>query len=146
MFLTSSLIKHSSKSKGDRKKRFFPATRKRIIITLPLPPRELSPNARSHWAVKAAATRRYRQWAWAEAVATAGGTGDRWPQATAKATFFFRQRRRRDRDNLLASLKAAFDGLADAGIISDDSGLTHLPVNIDIDRDNPRVEICIERA
>ena len=32
----------------------------RITITLPLPPKELSPNARPHWAVKARAIKSYR--------------------------------------------------------------------------------------
>ncbi len=119
---------------------------KQIKITLPLPPKELSPNARGHWAAKARATKGYRQWAWAEAVSTSGGRRFRWLAATAVATFYFPQRRRRDRDNLLASLKAAFDGITDAEIIADDSGLIHLPVAVTIDRDNPRVEISLERA
>lgn len=48
--------------------------------------------------------------------------------------------RRRDRDNLLASLKAAFDGIADAGLVENDAGLTHLPVHIVID---PRTCPCV---
>ena len=64
----------------------------------------------------------------------------------SQATFYFRDLRRRDRDNLLASLKAAFDGLADAHILEDDSGLVHLPVRIEKDRENPRVELEITRA
>jgi Holliday junction resolvase RusA-like endonuclease len=44
---------------------------------------------------------------------------------------------------MLSSLKAAFDGLADAGLIADDSGLTHLPVIVKVDKLNPRVELHI---
>jgi len=62
------------------------------------------------------------------------------------ARFFFKTRRRRDRDNLLASLKAAFDGLADAGLVADDSGLIHMPVEQYIDRADPRVELVVERV
>ena len=115
---------------------------KRFVFVLPLPPKELSPNARVHWAAKAKATKRYRIMSWAEAAEQDGGIA-RWKHATAQATFFFKVNRRRDRDNLLASLKPAFDGFVDAGVLADDAGLIHLPVEIDVDRENPRVEIAV---
>jgi Holliday junction resolvase RusA-like endonuclease len=49
-------------------------------------------------------------------------------RVTIQATLWHKTNRRRDGDNALASLKAAFDGLVDAGILADDSGVTHLPV------------------
>jgi len=64
--------------------------------------------------------------------------------ARVTARFFFRNRRRRDRDNLLASLKPAFDGLADAGVVGNDSGMVHMPVEQYVDRTNPRVELVVE--
>jgi Holliday junction resolvase RusA-like endonuclease len=67
-----------------------------------------------------------------------------WVEATARVVFYAKDARRRDRDNILASMKPAFDGLVDAGILADDEGLTHAPVRIEIDRKNPRVEITIE--
>ena len=70
----------------------------------------------------------------------------RWKAAEAEATFFFRDKRRRDRDNLLASLKAAFDGIAAAGVVEDDADLTHLPVRVEVDKADPRVEIKIRRT
>ncbi len=130
-------IKHKNKE---------PASKASLTLSLPLPPRELSPNARPHYMAKARAKKKYRRFAWATAVGANGGTGDRWPTATCQATFYVRDRRRRDRDNLLASLKAAFDGLTDARIIEDDAGLIHLPVQIDVDRENPRVELLVTRA
>jgi Holliday junction resolvase RusA-like endonuclease len=60
--------------------------------------------------------------------------------------FFFATTRRRDSDNLLASCKAIFDGLVDAGVFTDDSGLTHLPATQAKDAKNPRVEIHIFTA
>jgi len=66
--------------------------------------------------------------------------------ARVTARFFFKTRRRRDRDNLLASLKPAFDGLADAGLVVDDSGLIHMPVEQHIDRTDPRVELVVDRV
>lgn len=64
-----------------------------------------------------------------------------WRSATTQATFYHKDSRRRDRDNLLASIKAGFDGLRDAGLLIDDDELTHLPVVREVDRSNPRVEI-----
>lgn len=113
-------------------------------VTLPLPPKELSPNARVHWAARATATRRYREAAYLLALPSR----PRRPMQVARVTarFFFKTRRRRDRDNLLASLKPAFDGLADAGLVADDSGLIHMPVEQHIDRTDPRVELVVERV
>jgi len=112
------------------------------VIVLPLPPRELSPNARPHWAAKARAVKRYRQTAWLCALAVRPSQ----PIQTARVTsrFFFRNRRRRDRDNLLASLKPAFDGIADARVVTSDSGMIHMPVEQYVDRADPRVEIGVE--
>jgi Holliday junction resolvase RusA-like endonuclease len=113
-----------------------------MVIVLPLPPRELSPNARPHWAVKARAVRCYREAAYLSALASRPGR----PLQAAKVTacFFFRDRRRRDRDNLLASLKPAFDGIADARVVTNDAGLIHMPVEQCVDRRDPRVEIVVE--
>lgn len=43
-----------------------------------------------------------------------------WPAAEVMVDAIPPQRRRRDRDNLIASLKGALDGLADAGVVVDD--------------------------
>ncbi len=111
-------------------------------VTLPLPPATLSPNARVVWQVKARVTKQYR----ALAHGACYQQGYRWSAATAQATFYHRDKRRRDRDNLLASLKSAFDGIAAAGVVVDDANITHLPVRCEVDRENPRVEIRIVRA
>jgi len=113
-----------------------------MVIVLPLPPRELSPNARPHWAVKARAIRQYRETAYLSALAVRPARP--WQTAKVTACFFFRTRRRRDRDNLLASLKAAFDGIADARVVANDAGMIHMPVEQYVDRKNPRVEIVVE--
>jgi crossover junction endodeoxyribonuclease RusA len=118
-----------------------------VTFTLPLPPRELSPNARVHWAKKAKATRDYRYDAKVEGwrvVPASQRPG--WTEAIATTVVFAPNRRRRDRDNLLASLKSAFDGLVDAGILADDAGLHHAPLRIEYDKDDPRVEITVTQA
>ena len=113
-----------------------------IGVVLPLPDRRLSPNARVCWQAKARSVKAYRAFSFSLAQRYPRA----WKSAEAQATFFFRDRRRRDRDNLLASLKAAFDGIAAAGVVEDDADLTHLPVRIEVDRENPRVEIILRRT
>lgn len=66
-----------------------------------------------------------------------------WLKAECQVKAFYAVNRRRDADNLIASLKSAFDGIADNGVIANDSGLIHLPAIIGRDPRNPRIEITI---
>jgi crossover junction endodeoxyribonuclease RusA len=115
-----------------------------MTFTLPLPPRELSPNARVHWRRKATVTAAYRSHAkhvaWS---VTPASQRPGWTEARAEIVVYAPDRRRRDRDNLMASLKAAWDGLVDAGILADDSGLHFAPLRLEWDKDAPRVEITL---
>lgn len=119
-----------------------------ITITLPLPPRSLSPNGRSHWATKSRATKKYRRDAELAAVSAMMELNMRfapqWELATAKVSFYWRTAAKHDSDNSTASIKAGFDGIADAGVIKNDSGLTPMPPEMFVDRKNPRVEITIQ--
>jgi Holliday junction resolvase RusA-like endonuclease len=63
--------------------------------------------------------------------------------ATVHVTAYYKTAAARDADNVLASFKAAFDGLTDAHIWTDDRGLTHEPVTIAKDAANPRAVITI---
>lgn len=114
-----------------------------IRLTLPLPDRKLSPNARPHWAPKAKATKHARRLAWAYARIATNAKPTRWEMAEARAVFYFPTAHRRDRDNAAASLKAYWDGIADAGVVENDAGLIHWPPEMKVDRENPRVEITI---
>lgn len=122
-----------------------------ITITLPLPPKELSPNARVHWARKAKATRGARLRAYAETcdrmIHLVRGEVRRrrpeWERAQTEAAFYLPDRRQRDADNLAASLKSYWDGIATAGIVQNDAGFTHSPPRLLVDRENPRVELTI---
>ena len=120
------------------------ATRKprSVTITLPLPRRELSPNSRCHWRLKARVVAHHRTTA-RVMVCMSTHTPPAYRAASCEPRFFFAQNRKRDRDNLLASLKSSFDGLADGGLIVNDSAMTYLPVVVAIDRTNPRVELHI---
>ena len=114
-----------------------------MTITLPLPPRELSPNSRCHWAQKAAWVKRYRARTWAAARIAMDGDPPRWERATVQIRWIGHTRMHPDPDNALARCKALFDGLTDAGVFADDRGLTHLPVLFAVDRNNPRIEVTI---
>lgn len=104
---------------------------KQILISLPLPPDKLHPNARPILRERARLTKQYRAAAFYAAIDAMNRAGwsprPNWKRASVKACFTFTTNRRRDRDNLIGWLKAAFDGLADSGLIDNDSGLTHLP-------------------
>lgn len=102
-----------------------------VVVELDLPPRELAPNARPHFMAKSKATRKYRGACYLLALAASHGRRPKWKGATVKATFHFPDAgRQRDKDNLLASMKAAWDGFADAGLVDNDRNFTYLPVEI----------------
>ena len=99
----------------------------KLTIELPgLPPRELSPNARVHWAVKAKAAREYGQAVFYAAVDARNRSGEpaKWKnidKAKVYVWFYVPPRRRRDIDNLVASFKSGLDALVRCGILVDDS-------------------------
>ena len=69
-----------------------------------------------------------------------------WAAATIQLTYYHKDARRRDPDNLLAQMKSGYDGLRDAGVLTDDDEITHLPVVRKKDKDNPRLEMEITRG
>lgn len=101
-------------------------------ITLPWPPKELSPNARTHWGKKAKIAAKYRH---ACAILTKAANIDaafiRECAAGSKYAlhvfidFYPPDRRERDDDNLVAAFKSGRDGVADALGIDDKHFVTH---------------------
>jgi len=121
-----------------------------VTIVLPLPPAVLSPN-RPPGSIggrmkKAAAAKRLRGLARTAALEE-GIESAPWESATLQAVFYHKQKRRRDGTNYNASLKAAQDGIVDAGLIVDDDAdhLTTLPPVFRIDKGLSRVELTLER-
>ena len=118
----------------------------RYKITLPYPHRDLGPNrARNiHWSRKSKLVREYREaagWECETAIFEAWGCNPKHKALNSRATFYVKDKRKRDRDNLQAMLKPAFDGFQDSGLVEDDCGITHFPCEIKYDKENPRVEI-----
>jgi len=100
----------------------------KLTLTLPLPPRELSPNARLHHFPKAEVTKEYRRRVYIQCMIQRGEWGRRETgRYLVTETYRFADRRKRDVRNLFAAFKAGEDGLVDAGILpgDDDSVLEH---------------------
>jgi crossover junction endodeoxyribonuclease RusA len=92
-----------------------------VRLELPFPPKELSPNARVHYMKKAKVVADYREeCAWEAMVRQHDHGRPVAPPVRAAVTFVVPTRHKRDLDNLLASLKPAWDGLVDAGVLAGD--------------------------
>lgn len=119
----------------------------RLELVLPVPPSELNPNSRAHWAVHAAKVKAYRRAVALVALESIRGQpAPLWTQAVADVTLYCRTpqgAKLRDRDNFLASLKAAFDGLQDAKVVENDRAIRPGDVQILCDKVNPRVVMVV---
>lgn len=116
-----------------------------MTVVCPLPPRQLSPNSRCHWRTRHKHSKKYREECrvacFTELVSRRRGDVD-WENARLQATFYYKDRRRRDRDNMAAMLKYSYDGIASAlGV--DDYGFRPQMPEVKVDKDRPRVEIVV---
>ena len=87
------------------------------MIILPWPPKELNPNARVHWSKLAKYKKLYRAEGWAAAKQVAKPALD--GKIHLSIVFYPPNKQKRDLDNMLASLKAGLDGIADAWGVDD---------------------------
>lgn len=126
-----------------------PSTPTRLVVVLRLPSMTVSQNdSHCHWRIKARAVKAHRTEAAAivcEEMRRLGIVGP-WPSARVSATMFFRIRARRDPHNLPERLKPILDGIADAGLVANDRDLIVAPPREEVDRESPRIELCIERT
>lgn len=87
-------------------------------VKLPWPAKELNPNARVHFRAKAATVKEYRTSAYwltkASGMAAPAEGG-----IALRIDFHPPDKRRRDLDNMLSSVKAGIDGVADALEVND---------------------------
>lgn len=121
-----------------------------VVIALPLPGGILSPNytvgSIGGRMMKAAAIKKYRHLA-CEAVEAERIESLPWGIVSVTASFFYKTKRRRDQDNAMASLKAAHDGIVDAGVVMDDD-YEHMRRDVptfSYDKEYPRVTLTITR-
>lgn len=115
-------------------------------LTLPIPPACLSMNWRGHWSVRAKATKNQRRNAWLSLVNRIGKPPE-WPAATIQYEFVFKQNRSRDDDNFVTRMKPIRDGIADAGLVVNDSVFTTLPAVLRVDKaaTEPHVIVTISK-
>lgn len=115
-----------------------------ITITLPIPDACLSPNARCHWAVKHREAKKVRANAKLRTLAALGrNAAPMWNRAEVRINWYGRTATSRDGDNGLARCKSVMDGIADAGIVTNDRNFIYFPIKFGVDRKNPRLEIDI---
>ena len=92
-----------------------------LTITVPtLPPKEWSPNARTHWAPKA----KVAVEAHSDVIALVreqGWKGNPMDAARIEVSWGVKDKRRRDTDNFVGRTKPYIDGLVLAGVLVDDS-------------------------
>ncbi len=119
-----------------------------VTIDLPLPHKDLSPNSRKHWRAKMGPKKSNRQTAYYLAVAALNrASPPAWSKAKIELHFFYEttnNKGRRDQDNAIAWCKAYIDGIADAGIVTDDKAFEAPTVIEDHDKAHPRLEITVE--
>lgn len=88
-------------------------------VTLPWPPKSLSPNARLHWAQRSKSAKAYRAACYALCL-EAGLRSIPWEgDIHVWIDFYPPDRRHRDDDNMISAFKSGRDGLADALKVND---------------------------
>lgn len=93
-------------------------------ITLPWPPKHLSPNSRVHWAVRSKAAKAYRQMCYLAALSSKARI-DWEGEIHLWITMYPPDRRRRDDDNVIGSFKSGRDGIAQALGVDDSRFRVH---------------------
>ena len=121
---------------------------KHLTVTIPIPPRGTSPNARGHWRKKHLANAQARADAMLCAMEASNRHRPNWGAAVCHIRWYGRDKRclALDPDNIVAATKPSRDGLTDAQIWVDDRKVRIGGVTIEVDRDNPRVELVCEEA
>ena len=117
-----------------------------LVIVLPLPSNRLSPNGRYHWAAKHRAIKKARADAGLAVLVAKNAYGAHTPfyKVTVKACFYLRDSRKHDSDNLIASIKAYLDGMADAEVVANDNDIIPLPPSVCIDKSDPRLVLVVD--
>jgi len=119
-----------------------------ITISLRLPPKEMSPNYKA-WTRGSSFAKNRAKKADTELaqLVTLEALGRRkapmWKKATLDAVFYWPTMGFPDDDNAIGSLKGFRDGIAKAGVVTNDRILKHRDTTFLKDKDDPHVEITI---
>lgn len=111
-------------------------TPRTIVLDLPLPPRELHPNSRVHWSVKATVTRVYRAHVCGAVREQLGWDIPCFDRV--KVTLHFTVRRAGDLDNYIAAAKSLIDSLCAPSHLMDDTPRLGILLN-----DSPAVLVSL---
>lgn len=120
-----------------------------LTITLPVPPRTLNLNAHvAHWRTRYQAEQAYKAAAYYPTLDAINRNPEfrrtlPLDRVELIPTIYFSTNRRRDDDNWAPALKAARDGIAQAGVVLNDSTITTQPPELKVDRQKPRLELLI---
>ena len=97
--------------------------------------------------MKAAAIKRYRRLTCEAVEESCGGDVPWWNACRVEPEFFFKNDQRRDQDNAMGSIKAAYDGIVDAGLVNDDDydQMKRGEPKFSVDKKCPRVQLTITR-
>lgn len=106
-------------------------------LRVPRPPKSQSPNSRTHWRVKSIDKKKYRETVEILARSKAEGRELKLTKCKIVSHWIFKRKARRDSDNLIGSLKAAFDALTRAGVLDDDYEVEHGHPQQVVIRDSP---------
>jgi Holliday junction resolvase RusA-like endonuclease len=120
-----------------------------VTIIMPMPPKVLTPNGRPFsrrgMIGKAVASKKQRLLA-IERVEQLELDTIPWPAVSVKYIFYHPVNRRRDDDNYIASMKAARDGIVQAGLVTDDNSELWLTEGAEFLKGDPkRVEIVMTK-
>jgi len=121
-----------------------------ITITLPMPPKVLTPNGRPFsrrgMIGKAVAAKKQRQLAYYALKDMCLETLP-WPCVECMYVFYHPVKRNRDDDNYIAAMKSARDGLVQAGLVPDDNSDYLLTSGVEFRKDTQkRVEVVLTRV
>ena len=118
-----------------------------VSINLPLPPQECHQNRSGRtdgWRTAATVQHAARLAGMIVATQTLEGrVPPRWERCSVTAAFRYPDARRRDLFNMAGAIKNYLDGIGDAGIYRDDSGIVRGELSCEIDRERPGVTISI---
>lgn len=121
-----------------------------ITFEIPIPHKTLSPNARAHWRTTSKHKKHSRTLSYLAALRHSFIVKEPWPgkECIVEATWHGRTASclRMDDTNARGSLKAAEDGITDAGVWDNDKGVRWEPIKFAVDKNNPRVTITVKHV